>query len=330
MLRDFNKDQIGDTLNADTCIIGAGVAGQTLAMRLARGGQQVLLIESGGLEFKSSTQELSDGDVSGEPYYDLISSRLRLFGGTAAIWGGRCAELDPIDFEAREFVPHSGWPITKDDLTPFYARAYQALEIDPSGVSPFKEGRSAKPSDLKSDRLERGFWRFDENGERFTNLSRGNLADVDILINATLTQIDVEESGQVTAVTVANAHGGSTQIQARNFVMAAGAIETIRLLMGAVPARPNGLGNDRDLLGRYFMEHPHARGGEIVSEKLAQSLRVLPRMKHAGGQRYAAYVRLSEAEQKRQGVLNSALSLAPRRHEGESQELVRAERETET
>ena len=327
MLRDFNKDQIAETLNADTCIIGAGVAGQTLAMRLKRGGQRVLLIESGGLEFKSSTQKLSDGDVSGEPYYELISSRLRLFGGTAAIWGGRCAELDPIDFEARDFVPHSGWPITKDDLSPFYKRAYEALDIDATGVSPFTGSRQNDRTALNSDRLERGFWRFDENGERFTNLSRGNLEQVDILINATLTKIDVAENGAVTSVTVSNAHDQQAQIKAKSFVMAAGAIETIRLLMGAVPSRPNGLGNSRDLLGRFFMEHPHARGGEIVSVRLATSLRVLPRMKRAHGQRYAAYLRLSEDEQKRQGVLNSALSLAPRRHAGESQELVRALKE---
>lgn len=296
-------------------------------MRLRRAGQHVLLVESGGREFDPSTQELSDGDVSGEPYYDLISSRLRLFGGTAAIWGGRCAELDPIDFEARDFVPHSGWPISKQDLAPYYMRAHEALEIDPLGVSPFARDRAANGSELPSDRLERGFWRFDENGERFTNLTRGNLADVDILINATLTRIDVDESGRVTEVSVANGQGRTVQIGAKNFVMAAGAIETIRLLMGAVPARPNGLGNARDLLGRFFMEHPHARGGEIVSDSLASSLRALPRMKRSGSQRYAAYVRLSESEQKRQGVLNSALSLAPRRHEGESQEFVRALKE---
>ncbi|MEM6626457.1 MAG: GMC family oxidoreductase, partial [Pseudomonadota bacterium] len=84
------------------------------------------------------------------------------------------------------------------------------------------------------------------------------------------------------------------------------------------------LGNANDLLGRYFMEHPHARGGEIVSDKLATSLSALPRMKRSQGQRFAAYVRLSEAEQRRQGVLNSALSLAPRRHEGASPELMRS------
>lgn len=327
MLCDMNKNQVPDEVRADVCIIGAGVAGQTLAMRLTELGRKTVLIESGGLEFKSGTQTLSDGDVSGEPYYELITSRLRLFGGTAAIWGGRCAELDPIDFEKRDYVPNSGWPIDKADLQPYYQKAYDTLEIDHPNSKPRLGQVSQEDSGFQPDTLDIGFWRFDENGERFTNPSRGNLSDVQILLNATMTEMEVADSGKVNAITLSGRAGQTSKVVATEFVLAAGAIETIRLLMAGVPTRPNGFGNSRDLLGRYFMEHPHARGGEIVSEKLATTLRALPRMKRSHGNRYAAYVRLSEAEQRRQGVLNSALSLAPRRHEGRSPELVRSLKE---
>ncbi|MEM1389809.1 MAG: GMC family oxidoreductase [Pseudomonadota bacterium] len=323
MLLDLNNSELEADRRADICIVGAGVAGQTLAMRLAHTGQRVLLIESGGLEYKSHIQAMSDGDVSGEPYYDLISSRLRLFGGTAAIWGGRCAELDPIDFEKRDYVPDSGWPINKTDLQSYYDRAYDHVGIDrrDGGLRQMTDKSTA--AGFQSDTLELGFWQFDENGERFTNISRGSLSNVDILINATMTEIDVSESGQVNAITVSSLDGHKLQITAENFVLAAGAIETVRLLMAGVPHRPNGFGNANDLLGRYFMEHPHARGGEITSEKFATSLRAFPRMRRATGRKFAAYLRLSEAEQRRHGVLNSALSLAPRRHEGQSPELIR-------
>lgn len=327
MLCDMNKNEVAGDLRTGVCIVGAGVAGQTLAMRLAAQGREVVLVESGGLEYTSETQALSDGDVSGEPYYELISSRLRLFGGTAAIWGGRCAELNPIDFEKRDFVPHSGWPINKAELQPYYQRAYEILGIDSPSAKP-KLGRSSqKQAGFSPSALEVGYWRFDEYGERFTNPKRGNLSDVQILVNATMTSMDVADSGKVNAITVAGASERQCKIVADTFILAAGAIETIRLLMAAVPARPNGFGNANDLLGRFFMEHPHARGGEIVSDKLATTLRVLPRMKRYHGNRFAAYLRLSEEEQRRQGVLNSALSFAPRRHEGRSPELVRSLRE---
>ncbi|MFN3211748.1 MAG: FAD-dependent oxidoreductase [Henriciella sp.] len=327
MLRDLNENEPGDAVRADVCVIGAGVAGQTLAMRLASAGRRVILVESGGLEFSDKSQALSDGDVSGEPYYDLISSRLRMFGGTAAIWGGRCAELDPIDFEKRDYLPHSGWPIGKSDLQPYYDRAYEALNIERPRTTPPLPKNSVEQAWARSEALEVGFWRFDENGERFTNIQRGNLSDVEILINATMTEMDVAESGKVNAITVSGLGGRTTQIVADDFVLAAGAIETVRLLMGAVPNRSNGLGNAQDMLGRFFMEHPHARGGEIVSDRLKIPLRAMPRMKWSQGQRFAAYLRLSESEQRRQGVLNSALSLAPRRHEGNSPELIRSMKE---
>ena len=39
--------------------------------------------------------------------------------------GVRYVDLDAIDFEKRDWVPYSGWPITKEDLIPFYKRAHE-------------------------------------------------------------------------------------------------------------------------------------------------------------------------------------------------------------
>lgn len=323
MIIDFAKEDIDEQLHTKVCIVGAGVAGQTLAMSLAKAGHEPLLLESGGRDFDENVQSLSDGDVVGESYYDLDSSRLRLFGGTAAIWGGRCAELNAIDFEKRAYIPYSGWPMTKSDLRPYYDRAYETLDMkrpDSATVSA-KSGRSALVFD--PNRLDVGYWSFDENGERFTNFSRGNLGQVKILINATLTQMDVRNSGAVQSITVRNMGGKASRIMASVFVLAAGAIETTRLLMGTVPARPEGFGNRHDLLGRFFMEHPHARGGEIVSENLAQTLRAVPRAFRVKRHRYAAYIRIADEVQRQAGVLNSSLSLAPRRHEGDNLGFVR-------
>src|SRR5687768_12067185 len=119
-----------DEFEADVAMIGAGAAGITMARRLVAAGKAVILLESGGLDYEATTADLNAGRNVGEPYYDLDKARLRFFGGTTAIWGGRCAELDPIDLEARPWVPHSGWPIAHAELRPYYDEAWPLFGLD--------------------------------------------------------------------------------------------------------------------------------------------------------------------------------------------------------
>lgn len=324
MIIDLSEIEDQTSLQAQVCIIGAGVAGQTVASRLAELNIDVLLLESGGRDFQPKTQTLAEGKSVGETYYDLETTRLRLFGGTAAIWGGRCAELDSIDFEKRDYIPHSGWPITKQDLDPYYERAFQTLGLERNGEGRLWNIVNAKKPPFDEGKLSAGLWSFDEEGERFTNPKRGPLDRVKTVLNASVTEIDVDENGLVKSVLVESLNGKSMTVEAAKFVLAAGAIETVRLLLAAVPKRPAGLGNVHDQLGRFFMEHPHARGGQIIPNNYAQSLLALPRALRVKGQRYAGYLRPSDALQRQLGILNSSLSFAPRRHEGLEKDAFRA------
>ena len=119
----------GQVITADVCIAGAGAAGITLAVELAGSGVSVLLLESGGMKAESQTQRLYEGQVANERLHSLPHRyRQRRFGGSTTIWGGRCVPLDPIDFEKRDYIPYSGWPIDLNTLLPFYPRANQLCE----------------------------------------------------------------------------------------------------------------------------------------------------------------------------------------------------------
>jgi choline dehydrogenase-like flavoprotein len=52
-----------------------------------------------------------------------MSARLHYFGGTTGHWAGFCSTYDPIDFQKRDWVKYSGWPIVNADLDPYYASA---------------------------------------------------------------------------------------------------------------------------------------------------------------------------------------------------------------
>ena len=310
-------------LDTDICIIGGGVAGQTLAIALSKYNLKTVILESGERDFRKDVQTLAEGANIGEDYYPLETSRLRLFGGTAAIWGGRCAELDPIDFEKRDYLPHSGWPFPKSDLDPYYETAFASLGLKRPGEGRLWSEVGRPQPEFDPKKLDTDLWVFDENGERFTNLSRDGLEETDILLGATVTEIEVSEQGEVIALTATALNGKSIRVVARAFVVAAGAIESARILMAAVPNRPKGLGNDKDILGRFFMEHPHARGGEIIPTDLAHALTVLPRALRVEGKRYAAYMRPAPDLQREVGILNTSISFAARRRVGEQMEMHR-------
>ena len=318
MIIDLEKIEDTKFIEADICIIGGGAAGQTLAASLKHTNLKVVILESGDKDFRRDTEDLSHGKNVGLDYYDLKTSHLRLFGGTAAIWGGRCAELDEIDFERRDFLSHSGWPIKKSDLNPYYEKVFNQLKLQqPTGLWD-RLGRRRPAFD--ASKIETGLWVFDEKGERFSDAEQPSLQHCDIVLNATVTDIERSECGEITAVNAKSLKATSLRVKAKAFVLAAGAIESTRLLLAA----GEGLGNEYDQVGRYFMEHPHARGGEIIANNPAQALKLLPRAIRHQGKRYAAYLRPAEAYQHSEGILNSSLSITLRRNEGEKMESYRS------
>jgi choline dehydrogenase-like flavoprotein len=121
----------GTVLQGDLCIVGAGAAGITIARELANTPLKILLLEGGGFEFDPRMQDLYRGENVGLPYFPLQAAALHYFGGTTNHWAGWCSTYEPIDFEKRDWVPYSGWPIRRADLDPFYARAQSILDLGP-------------------------------------------------------------------------------------------------------------------------------------------------------------------------------------------------------
>ncbi|HEU0100186.1 MAG TPA: GMC family oxidoreductase [Allosphingosinicella sp.] len=301
-------------LEGEVCVIGAGAAGISLTRRLLGLGHTVVLIESGGLDYEAATAALNAGENIGEEYYDLEDSRLRFFGGTTAIWGGRCAELDPIDLERRDHVPHSGWPIGWAELERWYGEARPGFGL-PARKPEAEELRRAGVKLPSFDDLETPLWTFDRRFNRFAWESCADLeADpkCQIATHATVTAI-VREGRGVGRVEARSLGAGRLTVRAGAFVLAAGGIENPRLLLAS------NLGNERDQVGRYFMEHPHARGGRIVDGAAWRLLKAFGRRHRVGGQDLAALISPSEALQRREGILNTSLTIVARQPQGRRQ-----------
>jgi choline dehydrogenase-like flavoprotein len=199
----------------------------------------------------------------------LEENRLRGLGGTTGLWAGWCRPLDPIDFAHRPWVPHSGWPITWEELQPYYAQAQPLLQLGPFCYDAGYWSRKLHAPLLPLDPA-RAVSKVYQLGPptRFGTVYRRELAQaraVRVLLHATALELELADSGGTIRAVVAGCLTGTRwRVRSRLVVLAMGGIECARLLLLSSRQRPAGVGNEHDLVGRFFMEHIHFDGGELA------------------------------------------------------------------
>ena len=311
MLIDLEAATDDTLLDIEVCIVGAGAAGVALARDLMKAGRDVCLLEAGGMDYDEQTQSLTKGNITGMEYYELDHSRLRFFGGTTNIWGGRNIPLDRIDFEKRDWVPHSGWPITLDDLQPFYKTAHDSLELGDYDYGPGNWDKlKLSPVNFDPEKISHRFWRFDELKERFNSQRSDDLVrakNVQIVLHANLVALQATENASaITHLDAKSLGGRKLQVRARHFVLACGGIENARLLLMSDSVENNGIGNQFDQVGRYFMEHPHGRLAHIETKDPAAFWALYRKRFSAVDVPVAPALVLPPSLQRELGILNSA------------------------
>jgi choline dehydrogenase-like flavoprotein len=248
-------------IEGDICIVGAGAAGLSIAMEWINTSHKVILLEGGGFDYDDKVQELYRGKNTGQHYYPLKSTRLHYFGGTTGHWGGFCSIFDAIDFTKRDWVENSGWPISLDDVLPFYPRAHDYLDL---GHYDYTVDYWLKQDDhfaaLKLDEkvIWNKIWRFSaptRYGPKYKD-KVVNASNIHLYTYANLVDIKANENvSSINEVTVKNHEGKTHRVRAKYFILACNAIQNARVLLAANQQAPKGLGNDNDIVGRYFMEH---------------------------------------------------------------------------
>ena len=74
-------------------LVGSGPAGISLALKLEQKGYECLILEAGSFDYNPENDNFINGEVIGDKYNDLKSTRSREFGGTSSRWGGNCSIL---------------------------------------------------------------------------------------------------------------------------------------------------------------------------------------------------------------------------------------------
>lgn len=300
----------------DVCIIGGGPAGLTVAGELARiaGGRRICVLESGGRSNTAFADGLREVVASGIAIKEY--SRERVLGGASSTWAGLSTPLDEIDFARRPWVPGSGWPISSEELLPFYARAsarYGFPNPDAFLASSWTNVLGAGDFVPKWKGLRPKVFLAPVEPPRFASehVAVFDSARADLFLDATVVRLEGDhESGAVRMAIARNSHGGTLRVAANVFVLAAGGIENPRLLLVSRYACDEGLGNENDQVGRYLMNHPKGDCGRIV---LDPPLRELPAyFGFLFGEISGFFgLRASEALQRSHEILNSYVRFRP-------------------
>ncbi|MGH8553434.1 MAG: hypothetical protein ACRERS_09070, partial [Methylococcales bacterium] len=274
MFIDTRRLDEGSAIEAEVCVIGGGVAGITLVREFERRGIGTCLIESGGFKPDRATRDLYRGESVGLPYRFADGCRSRFLGGSSNCWGGWCRPMEEQDFVRREWVPNSGWPFAKSELQPYYERALGILRIGPNRFDTDFWVDAIGNSEVRripfvTGRVDDGISQFSPPA-RFGRLYREELAKskhVTVYLYANTVDIETDGAQTVCRLKVKTLTGRTASVAARIFVLATGGIENARLLLTSNKARPEGLGNHNDVVGRFFMDHPRLYSGKIQFRK---------------------------------------------------------------
>lgn len=305
-----------DALDADICVIGSGPAGGLLAVELARLGHDVLVLEA-GTEAPSdpAASGLARVDVTGVA--DLQYSRAQQVGGSSNLWAGRVAPMEPVDFASRPWIDEAGWPIAHADLAPHYARAYRLIAHDaeierveaPTTLPALGAALDAGDLEIKTFAWSRPPFRVADHLARAAVTANPPR----VLANAPVRELFPSPDGSsILSAAVARPSGGDLTVRARVFVLAAGGVETPRLLLASRSVRPAGIGNEHDMVGRYFSTHPKADMAALVLDRpvpVGQPL--FMDRKASTGVVLRGGLGFSAEAQARLGLLNHYVQLAP-------------------
>ena len=280
-------------------VVGSGPCGAMAAAQLVERGITVILIDAGtraargaivraagNTVFRKMDQSLivdDRHDVDAKPPVEWYSS-LSL-GGLSNFWTAAVPRFAPEDFEEGSVLDERyAWPITYDELVPYYERAEDALVVTAGPPFPNFPANRARfdhrlPGDwqqLAERARSRGLYLGSlpmAKGEPWMATGRGTEFDSYHCIIAPLLQsprFRLVSGAHVTRLTWSQTTGRveaveyvdrptrlRTNLRCRAVVVAAGAIDSTALLLRSTSSDfPNGLGNSAGLIGRYLHDHP--------------------------------------------------------------------------
>lgn len=286
-------------IESKVCIIGAGIAGITLARELSSMGKHVTLIEAGGMgddRFHGTLDIIDDQGALVRRFVNYQTDhRSKRFGGTSHRWANYSRPLDPIDLEKRSYLPHSGWPIDYQELSKFYPRAYEYHQVSPVVDNPVESLKIGDNFETQAIHARLPVTFSVAYGPELLN------GPIRVVMNTKLLKIRAADN-EAECVT---RKGKPVTVKFEQIILAMGGVGNASFLMhypnlGGPETTPH--------IGKYFMEHIHLIAGRYVFKKGLVPHADYNLMKM---NKRSLYLTLTPAAQRAHEVTNGQIDLDP-------------------
>ncbi|MEN9503822.1 MAG: hypothetical protein RI964_3107 [Pseudomonadota bacterium] len=317
----YDLKSIGDNslIKTNICIIGSGPAAMTLANALFDTGLNVTILESGDDKRTKFGDDLNKGSLSGMLNQTPDEVRARQVGGTANHWIVKMAETHENGFR---YVPlqemdFATWPIKKTDVDPYYEQLHKLYDLGPfsyDSVTPWIGDTTGDT--LTSDSLKSSVFSFCATHYFTTQIPQKIKASNThhLYKHATVSELIPSADGKkVVAAKVLSPDKSEFRVEADQFIIASGGFGVPQLLLNSKSqAYPNGLGNQHDVVGRYYIDHSLILNGYFnVSNDMYDKLKFYD-MRDINGVSVIGSIGLSQDIKREQGLQNAEAMLFPK------------------
>lgn len=268
-------------LSAEICVIGSGPTGQAVSRSLASSGLEVLVVEAGDIDATRWGRRFASAATPsiGRHYPNAGHQVLVRVGGTSALWGVhlrpgsdpgtgnglRLGPLDAVDLADRPAIGIEGWPLSVDELRPWYRQAEQLF-----GLGPDRAWQTTAIDDDPNVSTEL-YWAVPS-----TPVLEPDIDGARLLYRCPIRTLIAGPDGRITSAVGVARNGDEVEIRADVFVLALGTIQTTRLLLDSPWAGAPSMANSSGLVGRYLTDHPQLSLGQLVLHHSAELSKLEP------------------------------------------------------
>jgi choline dehydrogenase-like flavoprotein len=292
-------------VSASVCVMGAGIAGLVAATRLAREkNRRVVVVESGLRKLEPALDALNQIEIP-QARYQRALNRFRGLGGNSHLWDGKLLPLARHDAAARPYLDLPGWPFDIAELDRYLPEIESLLGVDQLSYEEEVSDRLDPASLLPRQRDElvlRWAKRLAPANQNLATLFRREIESLDnleIWLGATAARFDFDPlSGKVNTLTAVNHAGQKLAVTAGQYLIAAGTLESTRLLLLADRQSQGALSREGQALGRYFNDHLGLDAGILRPADHAATNRMLNDRSILGSQRHLHFELSGEVQEK--------------------------------